>query len=358
MDGLEFSALSAVVVTSADESQLMPNFAGITPFMVTYPRDDDIEEAMRIAAKLRLNHIIQHACSMRYITLDAGFYGPRSDYTTSDRDQILTSDELDAMCARLNLGRWNFTGCVYGPPKMREMALEHVKAEMLRLPGSRFFTLEDRTERPSVLHARAPNMEGLCNMDQQRWIKQWMPNGAHLLFTPVSRVDGKTALQQFRLAKKLFAEHQMEFMGHLVVFHRDMHTVSCMVYDSTDAAMRDRAWKLGRRVVQEWQARGWGEMRQHIGLHDQVAASYDFNGHALLRFNETVKAALDPKGIIAPGKSGIWPRQYAKEKWLMGKEFIPAFPGVEPGLLGGGAGANGKVNGKNGDDGKNGDGAK
>jgi 4-cresol dehydrogenase (hydroxylating) len=40
---------------------------------------------------------------------------------------------------------------------------------------------------------------------------------------------------------------------------------------------------------------------------DLVADGYDFNNHALRRLNERVKDALDPAGILAPGKSGIWP---------------------------------------------------
>jgi hypothetical protein len=86
--------------------------------------------------------------------------------------------------------------------------------------------------------------------------------------------------------------------------------------------MRGRAWALARRLVHEWQLRGWGEMRTHIGLHDQVAATYDFNDHALLRLNERIKNALDPRGIIAPGKSGMWPPAYERKNWVMGHEFL------------------------------------
>ena len=41
---------------------------------------------------------------------------------------------------------------------------------------------------------------------------------------------------------------------------------------------------------------------------DLVADSYDWGGGALKKLNEKVKDALDPNGILAPGKSGIWPK--------------------------------------------------
>jgi 4-cresol dehydrogenase (hydroxylating) len=47
---------------------------------------------------------------------------------------------------------------------------------------------------------------------------------------------------------------------------------------------------------------------------DLVADSYDFNGGALRKLNEKVKDALDPNGILAPGKSGIWPKNLAGER--------------------------------------------
>jgi 4-cresol dehydrogenase (hydroxylating) len=47
---------------------------------------------------------------------------------------------------------------------------------------------------------------------------------------------------------------------------------------------------------------------------DAVAETYDFNNHAMRRLNERVKDAVDPHGIIAPGKSGIWPSAYRQER--------------------------------------------
>ena len=37
---------------------------------------------------------------------------------------------------------------------------------------------------------------------------------------------------------------------------------------------------------------------------------YAYNNHALRRLRETLKDALEPKGILAPGKCGVWPKRF------------------------------------------------
>ena len=49
---------------------------------------------------------------------------------------------------------------------------------------------------------------------------------------------------------------------------------------------------------------------ESLAYMEQVAQTYDFNDHALLRFQQSIKDVLDPAGVIAPGKSGIWPKSY------------------------------------------------
>jgi len=39
-----------------------------------------------------------------------------------------------------------------------------------------------------------------------------------------------------------------------------------------------------------------------------VVKAYSFNNHSLLRFQQKLKDAADPNGIISAGRYGLWPR--------------------------------------------------
>ena len=61
----------------------------------------------------------------------------------------------------------------------------------------------------------------------------------------------------------------------------------------------------GRRLTAE---AGYGLYRGHLSFMDDIAGAYGFGDHAMRRLQETLKDALDPDGILSPGKQGIWPR--------------------------------------------------
>jgi 4-cresol dehydrogenase (hydroxylating) flavoprotein subunit len=80
------------------------------------------------------------------------------------------------------------------------------------------------------------------------------------------------------------------------------------VYDKSSPVERQRLDELFKLLVKEAAAEGYGEYRTHIRYMDTIAGTYSWNDNALLKMHEAIKDALDPKGILAPGKSGIWPK--------------------------------------------------
>jgi 4-cresol dehydrogenase (hydroxylating) len=70
--------------------------------------------------------------------------------------------------------------------------------------------------------------------------------------------------------------------------------------------MVERVDRFVRALVEDAKVERYSEYRAHIAYMDLIADGYDFNNHAQRRWNDRVKDALDPNGIIAPGKSGIW----------------------------------------------------
>ena len=124
-------------------------------------------------------------------------------------------------------------------------------------------------------------------------------------------------MKQYRLTRKRYEEYGFDYFGSFTVRERSMIHVTLLIYDRENAEMTRSGRALITRLIEDARQEGYGEYRAHVNYMDQIARSYDFNDHALLRLNEVVKDALDPNGILAPGKSGIWPkglRQHADPK--------------------------------------------
>lgn len=215
----------------------MPNPGGYQAYMITFPKDDDLHAIMEVIRPLRAQMILQNVPTLRSILMDAAVYNNKRAYSNSDKP--LTEAELDIIAKKLDLGRWNFYGALYvclnypsaifisanlenqGPEPIRKALWGVIKEAFSTIPGAKFYSPEDRNEQYSVLKTRALTMQGIPTYDELRWV-DWLPNGAHLFFSPIAKISGEDAVLQYQVTKKRCDEADLDFIGDFIVGMREM----------------------------------------------------------------------------------------------------------------------------------------
>ena len=93
--------------------------------------------------------------------------GNRTKYTSSPNP--LTDAELDEIAKKLNLGRWNFYGALYGPEPIRQAMWAVVKQAFSAIPGAKFYFPEDMPDNV-VLQTRHLTLQGIPTMTELEWV--------------------------------------------------------------------------------------------------------------------------------------------------------------------------------------------
>uniref|UniRef100_A0A0B7KR11 FAD-binding PCMH-type domain-containing protein n=1 Tax=Bionectria ochroleuca TaxID=29856 RepID=A0A0B7KR11_BIOOC len=286
---------------------LMPDPGGYQAYLFSFPKEADLPEIIERIRVLRIAGVIMNAPTIRNTLIDAAVYGPKSDYTSNKG--VLTSEEVDAIAKKIKVGRWNIYGAMYGPEPMRDLQWAALKASFMEIPGATYEFPKPRAEGEprSILHMREETLKGLPNTYELGWLDWTCPRGSLLGFSPISPATGVDALKQYEMVTKRFREFGFDYMGTFVVGWRELHHIVCLTFDKSDPKQRKKAHRCIELLIDDAAAEGYGEYRTHLCFMDQIASVYNWNGGASLKFNETLKDALDPKGILAPGKSGVWP---------------------------------------------------
>ncbi len=149
-------------------------------------------------------------------------------------------------------------------------------------------------------------------------------NLGHYYFSPVIRRTREDLFGINDTIRHVFLESgdiemldEFGFYGAMVgipTVAQEKHMIVLMqflVYD--DAAKNARRRELFTRLVAACGARGWAEYRAPVIFQDEAQAQFSFNNHVHRRFVEALHDAVDPNGILSPGRMGIWPR-HLREK--------------------------------------------
>jgi 4-cresol dehydrogenase (hydroxylating) flavoprotein subunit len=220
------------------------------------------------------------------------------------------NDRMPEIMRRFGVGWWNVRFGLYGREDLVEPRHRIVREAFAAVPGARFSSSlypgeVDASDVPPThyLQAGIPNLEALKIVD---W--PGAPGrGAHVGFSPIAPLTGAEAQRQSRMVQSRAAEYGFEYNGSFFLAPRYLSHVFVIAFDKDDWEEAERAKELCAVLVREGAAEGYGEYRTHLAFMDLVAEQFDFNDGAMRRFNARIKAALDPHGVLSPGKQGIWP---------------------------------------------------
>ena len=177
------------------------------------------------------------------------------------------------------------------------------------VPGSRFYMADERAGEPTAEY-RFEAMRGKPHMTEFSVLNWRGSGGAHTDFAPVSPVRGADATTQYELVRDDAHRAGFDYLGEFIVGWRDMHHIYFLIFTATDEAERAAATEHYLRITALAAEQGYTAYRTHIAFMDEVSKLFDFNDHSLGRLHKRIKDAMDPNGILAPGKSGIWPDRY------------------------------------------------
>jgi 4-cresol dehydrogenase (hydroxylating) len=206
--------------------------------------------------------------------------------------------------------RWAMRFALYGRREVVDAQYRVVEAAFTAIPGveveRRAYAGDEVagvTMHDDKVQCGIPGMELM-----DRFMDPYGEYTGHLDFSPVSPHTGGEVVEVIGLMKSLYGRHDIPYVAGLIMSPRYVLHISTSFFDTRDERQTSRAYDAYRELVTGMAAAGYGLYRTNLRYMDFVAEQYDFNDNALRRFTETIKDAIDPNGILSPGKQGIWPR--------------------------------------------------
>lgn len=302
VDGLFSQGNNGIVTKLGTWLMEAPPPGGYKPFCIRFPRMEMLSDIIKPLMFLRQAQIVPNACAVVNAGWEAATYfaHDRKDSSTflKEGKGVFPPGQL---MERYGVGAWNLYGAVYGSPEQVALNWMYVEGTFRNAFGNR---IEILTEKEStgdpVFQYRKKLMRGGVTSDNP--LDRWRAGDGSMRFAPTAVGRPSECLQQAKVAEEILNRYGFDYLSEFVFFWRDARHLIDLRFDRSDPTEMKRAHRCFVELGETFARHGWAVSRTNTAFMGQVADSY---GSGMRNLNLTIKRALDPNNILAPGKSGI-----------------------------------------------------
>jgi 4-cresol dehydrogenase (hydroxylating) flavoprotein subunit len=280
---------------------LLPRPPAMQSFHFVFPDDDDLEEIIELARPMKMSNFVPSLFRVANDLYLCGSEGESPEYRVSNGKKSISDAGRRALQQKHGLGAWTLSGAFYGPSAAAmEPQIARVRDHFMKSGKARYIAHEDAAKIPP-LQVAINAFSGIPSLGELGLLK-WRPGGGNIWFLPGTPMDGKIANEFQRLCRKIYEDHGLDYTVMNVCgprFARGLHVIT---FNREEPDERARADACYRRMSEEVAKRGVFVGRAPLDYHDMHFAQ------TMPGFQQAcaaIKKALDPKGVIAPGRYGI-----------------------------------------------------
>lgn len=227
------------------------------------------------------------------------------------------SAELESFGLKSGIPYWELLLSYYGPMEVIDAQWQATQRHFSRIGGAKFRVV-DRTALP-VDPAKiedyhepelgVPSLRVFSIGARTPWNPT--PSKGHMWFSPIIPRTGEAIIEANRVFGEAARQLEMPLFRTftLPACFWERSFVFILATPVTEDPATNKHYREGfRKLIEIGGQHGWGEYRTAPVFQKAVMDVYSFNDHALQRFHATLKDAIDPNGILSPGRYDIWPR--------------------------------------------------